>query len=635
MKKRSALKVLLAFLAVQCAMMSNPNPAFAADVSKIMPDPASAASPQTAESVSNNQEASTSENNAEDVSAEPNPELISSITNSLINEYTVDDTAAASIAQSIVEGHPEARSVQIQDVKKTDTEVVVDFKYDGNESSVVYDVPVTEDIEFTPPAAAQEPNDIGFFVGGELVQTSLGPVTVQTASLPIGYTESAGRAPINDSTTQYKAWSMPNGEYTQLAALIDGNDLELTSREPVVTALINMFQQYAAGETANVSENESTGGDATGVIEAINTLFPTEESDGGYMLSDPQGNYYPVTRYVTYLDLTAIDNNMNKFIASEAYLATYNGGYIGYLSERIKNDSIDNSEESSDPVTVISAALEDPSLIGMSKDEVLKALKDKLKDSEIASLTKDSKALSETSNFDAGSFIRILLLGEAKYQMSDVGNVTDKDLYYHTVGEGGGLTMPASYTGEDTVSNDFIGYEIEDAAQPVEKQDDSIGKKFSKLAITIAFMCFFIVFITIIGMWRVFAKAGESGWKVLIPILNEYTLSKIATGSALWFILLLVPFVNVAAYIVITIKLAKAFDRSAGYGIGLLILPFIFYPKLGFSEDEYIGPYGDVPGRSDVFGNDKENKSKKTGIFSKAQEDDELDNIDDEDDFEE
>ena len=39
--------------------------------------------------------------------------------------------------------------------------------------------------------------------------------------------------------------------------------------------------------------------------------------------------------------------------------------------------------------------------------------------------------------------------------------------------------------------------------------------------------------------------------------------------------------------IVIPFDIAKRFGKGMGYGFGLLFLPFIFYPMLGFSDATY------------------------------------------------
>jgi hypothetical protein len=98
---------------------------------------------------------------------------------------------------------------------------------------------------------------------------------------------------------------------------------------------------------------------------------------------------------------------------------------------------------------------------------------------------------------------------------------------------------------------------------------------------------FAVVVLIIAGMWKVFAKAGQPGWAVLIPIFNFYVMLKVAGKPGWWILLLLVPLVNVAISILTLVALAERFGKGAGFAIGLLLLPFIFYPILGFGTAQY------------------------------------------------
>lgn len=100
----------------------------------------------------------------------------------------------------------------------------------------------------------------------------------------------------------------------------------------------------------------------------------------------------------------------------------------------------------------------------------------------------------------------------------------------------------------------------------------------------------------IAGVWKMFEKAGEGGWKSFIPIYNMYILYKIAWGNGLLFLLLLVPVVDLFMMIVTPFKIAKAYGLSGLYGLGLLLLPVIFFPALGFGRCRYIGPDGKPEG---------------------------------------
>lgn len=95
--------------------------------------------------------------------------------------------------------------------------------------------------------------------------------------------------------------------------------------------------------------------------------------------------------------------------------------------------------------------------------------------------------------------------------------------------------------------------------------------------------------IVIIGLWKVFTKAGQPGWMSIIPFLNFFILCKIAGRPGWWLLLMLIPFVNFIIWIVLSLDLAKKFGKGAGFGIGIALLSFIFLPVLGFSDAQYQG----------------------------------------------
>ena len=100
-------------------------------------------------------------------------------------------------------------------------------------------------------------------------------------------------------------------------------------------------------------------------------------------------------------------------------------------------------------------------------------------------------------------------------------------------------------------------------------------------------LVFYILFV--IAMWRIFEKAGEAGWKSIIPIWNTYILYKITWGSGIYFLLLLIPIANIVVSIVTYYKLAKAFRHGIAFTFGLIFFPWIFSLILGFGSDEYQG----------------------------------------------
>lgn len=114
----------------------------------------------------------------------------------------------------------------------------------------------------------------------------------------------------------------------------------------------------------------------------------------------------------------------------------------------------------------------------------------------------------------------------------------------------------------------------------------------------------------IIANWNIFTKAGEAGWKSLIPIYGDYVSYKIAwQTSYFWlnfilgivsnanlnesmFLSLIVILLKIALTVInimYCVKLARAFGRGIGFAIGLILLQPIFLLILGFGSDQYYG----------------------------------------------
>ncbi|MCL6501433.1 MAG: DUF5684 domain-containing protein [Pirellulales bacterium] len=116
-------------------------------------------------------------------------------------------------------------------------------------------------------------------------------------------------------------------------------------------------------------------------------------------------------------------------------------------------------------------------------------------------------------------------------------------------------------------------------------QDDGALVGLLTLLIQLALMV-----LVIAGFWRTFAKAGKPGWAAIVPFYNLIVLLEIAGRPLWWIILWLLPCVNIVIVFIVAIDVAKSFGKDALYGIGLALLPFIFYPLLGFSDARYLGP---------------------------------------------
>lgn len=98
-----------------------------------------------------------------------------------------------------------------------------------------------------------------------------------------------------------------------------------------------------------------------------------------------------------------------------------------------------------------------------------------------------------------------------------------------------------------------------------------------------------VAVLLIAALWGIFVKAGHKGWMAIVPILNSYVLIRIADRPGWWILLFLVPCVSIVVAVIVYLDVAKAFGKSAAFGVGMIVLPFIFLPMLAWGSAEYQG----------------------------------------------
>lgn len=99
-----------------------------------------------------------------------------------------------------------------------------------------------------------------------------------------------------------------------------------------------------------------------------------------------------------------------------------------------------------------------------------------------------------------------------------------------------------------------------------------------------------VIVLMIASMWKVYVKAGQPGWAAIVPIYNMYIMLKIAGKPGWWLVLMFVPIVNLVVSIIALLALAKAFGKGGGFVVGLILLPFVFWPILAFDGSTYTAP---------------------------------------------
>jgi hypothetical protein len=115
---------------------------------------------------------------------------------------------------------------------------------------------------------------------------------------------------------------------------------------------------------------------------------------------------------------------------------------------------------------------------------------------------------------------------------------------------------------------------------------------FIQLIFLAAFLI--IIILTIAGMWKTYQKAGKAGWECIVPIYNNMVLAEIVGKPMWWGLLAFIPYVGLIWAIWLLNLLSKSFGKDAGFTLGLIFLPFIFFPILGFGAAQYIGPGGNA-----------------------------------------
>jgi len=96
------------------------------------------------------------------------------------------------------------------------------------------------------------------------------------------------------------------------------------------------------------------------------------------------------------------------------------------------------------------------------------------------------------------------------------------------------------------------------------------------------------------GTWKLFQKAGEKGWKALIPYYSSYIMLKISGRPGWWLIWLFVPVASWVVSVGIVIDFIKCYGKfSVRHRAAAVLLPFIYLPKWGFdTKTVYLGHSG-------------------------------------------
>ena len=128
------------------------------------------------------------------------------------------------------------------------------------------------------------------------------------------------------------------------------------------------------------------------------------------------------------------------------------------------------------------------------------------------------------------------------------------------------------------------------------------------------------------ALWKIFKKAGRPGWQAIIPFYNMFVVAKIGGTNIIWPIVVVampfisfissfifsfgmeminegpefsaldaafsmfILFITILTYVatfIMMINLAKKFGKPTIFGVGMAIIPIVFYLILAFDKSKY------------------------------------------------
>jgi len=85
------------------------------------------------------------------------------------------------------------------------------------------------------------------------------------------------------------------------------------------------------------------------------------------------------------------------------------------------------------------------------------------------------------------------------------------------------------------------------------------------------------------SLYVIAQKTGHesNAWMAWVPVINTFLMLQIAGKPMWWFILLLIPIVNIVILIIVWMKIAEARNKPDWWGL-LLLVPFVNFIVPGY-----------------------------------------------------
>ncbi len=127
----------------------------------------------------------------------------------------------------------------------------------------------------------------------------------------------------------------------------------------------------------------------------------------------------------------------------------------------------------------------------------------------------------------------------------------------------------------------------------------------------IAAIMMVILVLVMVGLWKMFAKAGRPGWAAIVPFYGDMIRNEIAGVPVVWtYYTWIAIAINMftgglagfGPVLILVLQyftygpLLKAYGRDNGIisVIFALFFPYIVFPQIGFGNNTYLGPQADA-----------------------------------------
>ncbi len=313
----------------------------------------------------------------------------------------------------------------------------------------------------------------------------------------------------------------------------------------------------------NINDESYDG--AVGVDRSWMLTYPADDADDGLINFE-----------IIFYDLAG--NPGEKIVKASNGIPIIKDGTVPELSEisLFTSNSFDSSM----------AIKGDSAFLTFRSSELIRDVKVSLNSSDANLLNKDSlffKYYHVFTESDSEGVIPIMIdykdnagnLGESIDETTD-----DTEVIYD-------MTPPADFKVEmvGSLQGEFL------KESDISDNESSNAKKNKQELGLISIIIISLFGLTILAVWLswfiIFGKAGQAGWKALVPFFNLFIFTKIVNKPIWWLVIYLIYPIG---YILRSLQIGKSFGKNLIFCLGLILLPIVFFPLLAFGNSQYIKP---------------------------------------------